>query len=254
MNILATASRLVYPYSFCHCCGTRYTMTTWPRKCLEEDCGDVRWHNPTPIGVLLQTVTDGKRIGILTPIRGHAPQRGLPGLVGGFSEAMDDGADDTAMREYVEEIRLKNQNRGNIQLHVSRGSGPMEPPGKRQELTFAINHEPLHVDDFEGWEPDAETLAIEFSWGPRVLAFPTHTFALATYFKDHLGMDVPAAYLDQPKTGQEIHAGADVLDIADVAYPQPRLDKGLWMVETQHKGLVAVRREGADWRLVDGAE
>jgi hypothetical protein len=239
-----------FPYSHCHQCGTPYAAAVWPRRC--HDCGDLRWHNPTPIGVLLQTVTDGKRIGILTPVRGHGPQLGCEGLTGGFEEASDDGVDDAAMREYSEEIHRDNDvRREDLDIIRSRGSGPMYPPGRRQSLTFSVNPVPVHVDEFKDWVPDAETTAIEFSWEPRVLAFPTHTLALATYFRKYQGIEAPAHYFDQPVTGDNVVHEGVYYPVYNVGYEQLRLDDGCWTVQLEQDGpYVTVRREGDDWAAV----
>lgn len=241
------------PYSHCDACGKRFDdQTSWPRTCVVTDvdgCGRVRWHNPTPIGVLLQTVTDGKRLGILTPTRGNAPQRGLPGLVGGYQEAGDDGGDDAAMREYLEEIRRRMQGRRvDLDIILSRASGPMEPPGSRQTLLFSVNHVPIHVDEFDDWQPDAETLAIDFSWEPRVLAFPTHTQALALYFLRFHEIEAPAAYMDQPRTGDRLVGLPGIDTIHDVPYQQDLLDEGFWSVTpAAGRAPVAVRRQHDAW-------
>ncbi|MFZ3481612.1 hypothetical protein [Sphingomonas sp. 3-13AW] len=236
-----------FPYSHCHHCGAAYPDAEWPRKC--ATCGDLRWHNPTPIGVLLQTVTDGERIGILTPVRGHGPQLGCIGLTGGFEEATDDGVDDAAMREYREEIHRDNDvRRSDLDLICSRGSGPMYPPGKRQSLTFSVNPVPVHVNEFKGWVPDAETLSIDISWGPRVLAFPTHTLALAVYFRKYQGVEAPAQYFDQPLTGDLVHVEGAIFPVYNVVYEQPLLDLGYWRVQLEQDGAhVTIARDGEKW-------
>lgn len=250
---MTTSTVKPFPYSHCHHCGTPYPDAEWPRKC--TGCSDMRWHNPTPIGVLLQTVTDGTRIGILTPVRGHGPQLGCEGLTGGFEEATDDGVDDAAMREYREEIHRENDvDRADLVIIRSRGSGPMYPPGKRQSLTFSVNPVPVHVDAFRNWVPDAETTAIEVSWEPRVLAFPTHTLALAEYFRRFQGVEAPAPYFDQPLTGDNaVDDNGVYYPVYNVVYEQPDLDEGLWRVQLEENGRhVRVRRKGDDWLLVDG--
>lgn len=241
-----TAPRPI-PYSHCHLCGTPYGSTAWPRVC--PACNDQRWASPTPIGVLLQPVTDGIRTGILTPIRGHAPQAGRPALVGGFSESSDDGACDTAAREDEEEIRIGRKDASKLILMLSRGSGPMEPPGRRQQLTFCRNPEAVHIDIFRDWQPDAETTAIQISWTPRVLAFPTHTEAMAIWFRDQQGMAVPDAYVDQPRTGDGVEDGPeDACFVLDVPYHQPLLDDGVWMVIVEHGGApTRIRRRHGMW-------
>ncbi len=245
-----------FPYSHCHCCGTPYPDARWPRRCTA--CGDQKWHNPTSIGVMLQTVTDGVRIGILTPVRGHGPQLGCKGLVGGYEEAGDDGVEDAAMREYREEIhRNGDARRVNLDMILSRGTGPLYPPGRRQSLTFFVNPIPVHVDEFRDWEPDAETSAIEFSWEPRVLAFPSHTLALAAYFSRYQGIEAPAAYLDQPDVGDvvvEVVHDEDMLHpVYNVVHDQRFLDEGVWLVQLEQQGPhVKVMRDGGRWSAFEG--
>ena len=249
MNVINTLEVKAFPYSHCHHCGTPYENAEWPRKC--PKCGDMRWHNPTPIGVLLQTVTDGTKIGVLTPVRGHGPQLGCEGLTGGFEEASDDGVDDAAIREYKEEIRHNIPDRSKVELLLSRGSGPLYPPGRRQSLTFSVNPDPIHIDEFKNWEPDAETTALEFSWTPRVLAFPTHTLALAEYFRRYQGVNPPAHYIDQPRTNDLVMRGAKALPIYNVVYEQPLLDNGIWRVQLSQDGPhVDISRIKGKWHLL----
>jgi hypothetical protein len=250
MTTSTNAAARPFPYSHCHHCGTPYASAEWPRRC--AGCGDLRWHNPTPIGVLLQTVTDGVRVGVLTPVRGHGPQLGCEGLTGGFEEASDDGVDDAATREYREEMHREDDvQRERLDILQSRGSGPMYPPGRRQSLTFSVNPVPVHVDEFRDWVPDAETTAIEFSWEPRVMAFPTHTLALATYFRKYQGVEAPPQYFDQPITGDAVRHEHGRFPVFNVVYEQPLLDDGLWRVQLeQDGGHVTIARDGDEWVAV----
>ena len=216
------------PHTFCSCCGTRYPSSDWPRVC--SNCNFMQFNNPTPIGVLLQTVTDGNRTGILTPIRGHAPMIGFPAETGGFQEVTDFSFEHTGCREFCEEIRLGQINPDKCELLMSRLSGPLLPVGKRQSLVFSVNPVPLHIDAFDDFIPDAETSAIDFAWGPKALAFPTHTMALALYFKKYQGMSVPAHYLHQPSISDYVTDENDSYVIYDIPYDQPYLDEGKWTV------------------------
>ncbi len=233
-------------HTFCSHCGTRYETSDWPRKCQNMACGNLQFNNPTPIGVLLQTVTDGKRIGVLTPVRGHAPMIGHPAGTGGFQEVTDRSFEDTGSRETDEEIKCGRPNVSHLELFHSRTCGPLRPVGKRQVLAFSVNRNPMRIEQFDGFVPDDETLSIEFSWKPRVLAFPTHTEALALYFQRFQGITPPAYYMDQPHTGDDVLSGNNVFTIYDIPYDQPALDDGLWSVMLgTHKDnwTVKVRRD-----------
>ena len=214
------------PNSHCHCCGSKYEIETWPRTC--TSCGNIHYANPQPIGVLLQTVTDGTRTGILTPVRGIEPQRGHIALVGGFQELRDQGSEDCALREMLEETGMSVHQGAALRPLCTRATGPILP-GRRQNLVFTVNEKALPVEIFDGFEANEETLRIEFSWEPQRLAFPSHTYALARYFEVYHGQAVQH-YLDQPAVGDIAQNG---LEVTNVPYMQPLLDcSKAWVVET----------------------
>lgn len=237
------------PQSHCHFDGTAYVRAQpdqeWPRKC--PKCGNLQWFNPTPIGVLIQPVTDGGRTGVLTPIRGGNPQRGEPALTGGFQEGFDQSSEDAGCRELWEEIKLARVREDEIELLCSRSTGPFIP-GRRQNLVFGVNPNPIPLSMLDAFVPDAETLAIEISWGPRVLAFPSHTYALAKYFQRYHGVTPPQAHLLQPRTGDIIKMDGLRLPIFNIPYVQPQVDEGRWLVEIeQGQNPVAVLPEDGGW-------
>jgi hypothetical protein len=227
--------------SHCHFDGTRYVRASpdseWPRKCPE--CGHLQFNNPKPIGVLLQTVTDGKRTGILTPVRGHAPMIGFPAGTGGFQELSDQSSEHAGAREKHEEVDrgvgIDIADEDDIQILCSRATGPILPE-RRQNLVFSVNPNPVHVSAYDGFVPDAETTAIEVSWEPRVLAFPSHTYALAKYFKVYQGVDAPEAYMRQPRTGDIVFIEGAATTIFNIPYGQDLVDQGLWNVEIEDGG------------------
>lgn len=238
------------PFSHCHFDGTPLVQVLateeWPKKC--PACGHLQFVNPTPIGVMLQTVTDGNRIGILTPVRGHAPMIGHPGGTGGFQEIRDRGSEHAGAREEWEEIGRalghEMADEDDLELLHTQATGPFIP-GRRQNLVFSVNPNPIHISAYEDFVPDAETRAIEFSWEPRILAFPSHTCALAKYFRRYHGMDVPEHFIRQPRTGDIVNGQ----EIFNVPYDQPLLDGGIWMVEMQEGAApTAVTCEGGSWR------
>lgn len=214
-------------HSHCHCCGTRYASPDWPRTC--GSCGHTAYANPLPIGVLLQTVTDGDRTGILTPTRGIQPQRGYMALVGGHQEIPDEGSEGAALREMFEEIGMNLEADARLNPLCTRSTGPLMP-GMRQNLVFIVNENPVHISAFDGFEPNEETLEIHVSWAPQRLAFPSHTYALAQYFETYHGLR-EERYLIQPRIGALADNGET---ITNVIYHQPLLDcSSVWMVETE---------------------
>jgi len=243
------------PQSHCHQCGTRYVRqqeeNEWPKVCPLDagGCGNLQWFNPKPIAVLIQPVIDSNRIGVLTPVRGLNPMRGYPALTGGFQEGHDRSSEDGAARELWEEIRNDRVNEDDIQLLCSRSTGPMIPE-QRQNLVFGVARNPVPLSIFDGWEPDEETLSIEISWKPRVLAFPSHTYAMARYFQEYHGVKAPESYIMQPRTGDRIEKGKETQTVFNVPYLQPSLDKDIWHVELEDKnGPVLVRHNGNRWEF-----
>lgn len=240
-------------HAFCHRCGTGYGIDDptagWPRRCVNDDCRHVEFANPKPIGVMLQTVTDGERVGILTPIRGHAPMIGHPGGTGGFQELTDQSSEHAGSRETWEEVfkqlGIPMVDEDEIELLCSRSTGPFMPE-RRQNLVFSVNATPIDVALLDAFVPDAETAAIDVSWEPRVLAFPSHTYALARYFQVYQNMDVPEAYIRQPRTGDEVATAQGLRAVFETPYDQPLLDDGVWQVLLDDGGdpVAVVHSEG----------
>jgi ADP-ribose pyrophosphatase YjhB (NUDIX family) len=119
----------------------------------------------------------------LVGLRGEEPQANFWGLIGGFGETSDDGAEAGMKREKDEETRLKND--PEVRLMFSGGSGPIDQPHLRQWLIFGYAKRPIHVDALDAFVPDAETLALEVAYEPRELAFDLHTRALAEFFETY---------------------------------------------------------------------
>ena len=135
-----------------------------------------------------------------------------------------------------------------IELLCSRSTGPLIP-NRRQNLVFGFSTKPIPLSIFDGWDPDEETLAIDISWAPRVLAFPSHTYAMARYFRRHLGIEAPEAYFVQPQTGDLIsHEGTEV-PVFDVPYHQRFVDNGLWEVLLEDGGApLLVHYDAGAWK------
>ena len=242
------------PHSHCHQCGTKYQHkddNEWPRICpiSTGGCGNLQWFNPIPIAVLIQPVFYEDKVGVLTPIRGQDPMRGHAALTGGFQEAHDKSSEDAGSRELWEEIRNDRVSEEDIELLCSRSTGPMIP-NRRQNLVFAYNTKPVHLSVFDDWKPDEETLAIEVSWKPRVLAFPSHTYAMALYFQRLHGIEAPEAYFIQPQTGDAVLHGRGAPTVFNVPYQQRYLDEGIWEVLFEEGGMpVKVRHDTGVWKV-----
>jgi len=238
-------------HKHCHACGTVYVDMfadqPWPRgprQC--PSCGTVKYFNPTPIGVMLQQVVDGDRVGVATPIRGHNPMRGHPAITGGFHDGFDQSSQDAGGREILEEIRLPRvEGDDDAEIIHSQSTGPFIAE-RRQNLVFSVSPTVVPISAFDGFEPDAETLAMHYSWSPEVLAFPSHTAALARYFRRYHHMQVPEHFVRQPRTGQVI---GDMPPVFEVPYAQPLLANGIWSVTLEDGGEpVGVEFTDGRWR------
>ena len=228
-------------HSHCSCCGTPYAEKTWPRIC--QSCDHHQWHNPTPIAVLLQPVHDGGRIGILAPIRGIQPQQGQPGLVGGFQEAHDQSSEAAALREMQEETGIDLTASADLYPICTRSTGPMIP-GRRQNLVFIANHETLDIKAFEQFEPNAETSAIHIAWESQALCFPSHSYALALWFKMQ-GQPTNEMLLDQPQVGDRVGMQNHIVNLP---YHQPLCERGIWWADTA-QGMMMLKRGARSWIL-----
>lgn len=246
------------PYSRCHRCGSPYRSefegSEWPKRCTNEaECGILEYHHINVIGVAMQTVTDGKNVGLLTPTRGHAPMIGHPALAGGFQELADHSSEFAAIREKWEEVfrqlGIPMPDEEDMRLLCTRATGPLIV-GRRQNLVFSVNPNPIHIDVFAPFMADDETSGIDFTWGPRVLAFPSHTYACARFFRDYLGREVPDAHIRQPRTGDLVDTGNGIVPVFETPYVQPHLEEGVWCVLTEDRGTpLPVIRDGDGWVL-----
>lgn len=241
------------PQSHCHRCGTRYVDAIadnpWPRGHREcPNCGVLNYFNPKPIGVMLQRVVDGQRIGIATPIRGHNPMRGYAAITGGFQDGYDQSCQDAGAREINEEVKLPRvEGDDDAEVIHTQATGPFIPE-RRQSLVFSLSPVIVPISVFDDFEPDAETLEMHYSWRPEVLAFPSHTKALARYFQRFHAMTPPEHYIAQPRTGDPI--GSHGVQIFEVPYHQPLLDDGIWSVVVEDGGdPIAVRLVNGVWKL-----
>jgi ADP-ribose pyrophosphatase YjhB (NUDIX family) len=140
----------------------------WPRTCAA--CGETRWLNPTPVGVLIVPVDDG----VLLIRRGIEPRRGELALPGGFivvGETWQQGAarelreetDVTVPAESVREFMVRSPDHGHV------------------VLIFGVC-DALRGDALPPFSPTDETVERLVVRAPVELAFPLHTEALARYF------------------------------------------------------------------------
>lgn len=238
------------PHTYCHRCGTAYVRVDpemeWPRRC--PNCANLQFFNPEPIGVMLQQVTDGSRTGIATPIRGHQPMRGHPAITGGFHEGWDHSSQDAGRREIAEEIKLpRTPGDDEAEIIHTQCTGPFIP-GRRQLLVFSMSQDIVPISIFDGFQPDAETMAMHYSWNPEVLGFPSHTAALARYFQRYHGITPPKHFVHQPRTGDPI--GSHGAKVFEVPYAQPFLNDGIWCVLAEDAGEpFPVRNKDGVWHL-----
>jgi len=261
MNAITSAKPVMEAHTFCHRCATRYVRvneaTAWPRKC--PNCANLQFFNPTPIAVMLQRVRDGDRIGIATPLRGINPMRGRPAITGGYHDGWDQSSEEAGAREIGEEIGFEPMGDlsvgtevidtdDDVELLMTQSTGPFIAT-RRQNLVFSLSPVILPLSHFDDWEPNEETMAMHYSWGPEVLAFPSHTRALAKYFQRHHGIVPPVQYMKQPKTGHPVMVDGTLRPVFEVPYAQPLLDDGTWLVSLEDGGVpVAVSLERKFWQ------
>jgi ADP-ribose pyrophosphatase YjhB (NUDIX family) len=158
----------------CVACGTAYTPDApWPRTCIA--CGETRWLNPTPVGVMIVPVDDG----VMLIRRGIEPRRGELALPGGFivvGETWQQGA----VRELREETDVV------VAPEAVREFMVRSPDHGHVVLIFGVC-DPLRGADLPPFSETDETVERLVVNGPVELAFPLHTEALARYFATRAG-------------------------------------------------------------------
>ena len=60
---------------FCKFCGAEHQAADYPKQC--NNCNNITWLNPTPVAVMIQPVTDGRRFGVLIGQRTIDPGKGV---------------------------------------------------------------------------------------------------------------------------------------------------------------------------------
>lgn len=153
----------------CAACGAAYPPgAPWPRTCVA--CGETRWLNPTPVGVMIVPVDDG----VLLIRRGIEPRRGELALPGGFivvGETWQQGA----VRELREETDVV------VAPEAVREFMVRSPDHGHVVLIFGVC-DPLRGESLPPFSETDETVERLVVKGPVELAFPLHTEALARYF------------------------------------------------------------------------
>lgn len=115
--------------------------------------------------------------GILVGMRGHEPGRGLWGLPGGFVE-LSENFEKGAGRETQEETGIIPHT-DFIKLWYSANNSTGE-----QVLVFNKFEGTLPGSALDRFRACAECPEIKVCWEPEELAFPTHTEALARWFRE----------------------------------------------------------------------
>src|SRR5258707_7145574 len=167
-------------HDHCSYCGARYGEGAgWPRTCVS--CGETTWSNPLPVAVVLHPVvyTDG-RVGLVVVRRDIEPFRGDIALPGGFIETGESWRD-AAVRELQEETGLtaKSYEVGLFDVHSSYNGYSL--------LVFGVLP-PRPVESLPPSAPTEESTEWFVLTEPTRLCFPTHTQAMAEYFRNPAGL------------------------------------------------------------------
>jgi 8-oxo-dGTP diphosphatase len=172
-------------HDHCSYCGSRWADGLgWPRTC--ATCGETTWSNPLPVAVVLLPVSysDG-RTGVVVVRRDIEPFRGELALPGGFIETGESWRD-AAVRELREETGLTAQpgEVGLFDVHSSHNGYSL--------LVFGVLP-PRPVESLPPSAPTEESTEWFALTEPTRLCFPTHTQAMAEYFRNPAGLAVNAA-------------------------------------------------------------
>lgn len=162
-------------HAHCSSCGARWPDGVgWPRTC--ASCGETTWSNPLPVAVVLLPVSyeDG-RTGVVVVRRDIEPFRGELALPGGFIETGESWRE-AAVRELREETGLiaESSEVGLFDVHSSYNGNTL--------LVFGVLP-PRPARSLPPSAPTAEATEWLVVTEPTSLCFPTHTTALADYFR-----------------------------------------------------------------------
>lgn len=162
-------------HDHCSYCGARWADgLSWPRTC--PGCGETTWSNPLPVAVVLLPVSHGDgRTGLVVVRRNIEPFRGDIALPGGFIETGESWRQ-AAVRELREETELLG-NPDEVELfdvHSSFNGYSL--------LIFGVLP-PRPVESIPPSRPNEESMEWFVLTEPTRLCFPTHTQAMADYFR-----------------------------------------------------------------------
>jgi 8-oxo-dGTP diphosphatase len=172
-------------HDHCSYCGSRWADGLgWPRTC--STCGETTWSNPLPVAVVLLPVSypDG-RTGVVVVRRDIEPFRGDIALPGGFIETGESWRD-AAVRELREETGLTAQTAevGLFDVHSSHNGYTL--------LVFGVLR-PRPLESLPPSAPTEESTEWFVLTEPTRLCFPTHTQAMAEYFRNPAGLALNSA-------------------------------------------------------------
>jgi 8-oxo-dGTP pyrophosphatase MutT (NUDIX family) len=157
-------------HGFCGFCGAEFAVEqVWPRMCAA--CGNITYHNPLPVAVVIAPVDLGGRVGVLAVRRAIAPRAGWLALPGGFIE-VGESWQEAAARELREETGVVVHPTAVRVFDVCSAPDVLIVFGQVDPLPHAALPPLL---------PTAEASAIVILTEPVDLAFPLHTAALRKY-------------------------------------------------------------------------
>ncbi|MFJ4966963.1 NUDIX domain-containing protein [Streptomyces sp. NPDC088729] len=161
--------------SHCAACGAPYTglpaADAWPRTCAR--CGTTAYRNPLPVAVALLPVTGTDVTGLVAITRTIEPRKGGTALPGGFIDHAEDWR-----RAVVRELREETGIEADAQ-DVRLADVLSAPDGHL--LVFGLLPQRPR-SSLPPPAPTDETSGYEILPGPRELAFPLHTRAVAAWF------------------------------------------------------------------------
>lgn len=171
---------------FCRHCGTRHLKTFGappgaPQAC--HACDRTTFHNPLPVAVILQPMIDfdGGRVGVLIGRRAGAVMKaGEWGLPGGFIDLADADVVSAAYRELREETGFA----GGPHPHPSKAPAIVASVNDGRHLVIFVEaRDRLPMEQLHDFIACDECDAVRIAWAPEPLAFPSHSDALAGWFK-----------------------------------------------------------------------
>ncbi len=159
-------------HSHCSYCGTAYPEDSpWPRTC--PGCTETTWRNPLPVAVVMLPVRTGPATtGLVVVRRDIEPARGQLALPGGFIETGETWQE-AAVRELGEEAGLVGDPDQVRLVDVVSTFGTLNIFGRLPEVDLADLPSSKPTDEATEW------LVLDH---PELLAFPSHTDAVAAYF------------------------------------------------------------------------